>query len=265
MAIFSLTFQNIDNKIIMMSHLRFFLVISAFLLLSNYGYAQSTAEPTIDGTLDNIQTLSSVEGNNSATWTAVVKGNNKVGQQVKIRMKLENPADASKFDLFRLAGEPGNITEIPLTFDSEGVAILNANDWYTLVEEDVNAAILKIVFKQSGIFKYELQLMRNDNNIIARQKETVRVASVAGLDDMIENTRISVYPVPSPAQDDITLNLGSLKNASVLIVDMLGKPVYKADMLSGTAKISTTSFAKGIYFVKVMKGSEAAMVRMVVQ
>lgn len=246
----------------MKSPLRFFLVVTAFILLSGYSYAQSTAEPTIDSTLDNMQNLSAVEGSNSKQYTVIVKGNNKVGQQVKIRMKLANPADSAKFSILRLVK---NVPTVPITFDAQGVGILNANDWYTLQEDDVNAAVLEITFNAPGTIKYELDLLRNDGNVIAKVSETIRVASVAGIDDMIENTQVKVYPVPASRNDEVTLNLGELRNASVTVVDLLGKPVYQAEKLSGVTKINTSGFSKGMYFIKVIKGSEAAMVRMLVQ
>lgn len=246
----------------MKSPLRFFLVISTFLLLNGSGYAQSTAEPTIDSPLDQIQTLSSVD--EAATeYSIIVTGNNKASDRVKIRMVLDNPADASKFTLIRLVE---NVPTVPIVFDAQGVATLNGGEFYTLRETaDVNAAVLSIKFNTPGIYAYELQLLREDGNILARNKETVRVAGVAGIDDMIENTQVKVYPVPVTSQDEVTLNLGELKNASVIVMDVLGKPVYQADKLSGAARISTSGFAKGIYFVKVIKGTEAAMVRLLVQ
>jgi hypothetical protein len=246
----------------MKSPLQFFLIISAFLFFNSYGYAQSTAEPTIDSPLDEIQTLSTLN-TNGQDYSVIVTGNNKEGDKVKIRMKLDNPADASKFTLMRLVN---NVPTVPIEFNAEGIAILNAGDFYTLKKgADVNAAVLNIKFNTAGIFSYELQLLRDDGNILARNKETVRVASVAGLNDIIEDTQIKVYPVPVASQSDIYLQLGELKNASVIVMDVLGKPIYQADKLSGTTRISTVGFSKGIYFVKVVKGSEAALVRMVIQ
>lgn len=246
----------------MKSPLRFLLIICASLSLHGYSYAQNTNEPTIDSPLDQIQTLSSVD-EDGLDYSIIVTGNNKEGDRVKIRMVLDNPADASKFTLIRLVE---NVPTVPIVFDAEGIAILNGGEFYTLTETaDVNAAVLNIKFNTPGIYSYELQLLREDGNILARTKETVRVAGVAGIDDMIENTQVKVYPVPVASQDEVTLSLGELKNASIIVMDVLGKPVYQADKLSGSARISTLGFAKGVYFVKVIKGTEAAMVRMLVQ
>lgn len=245
----------------MKSPLRFLLAICAFLLIGNA--SAQFVEPTINGTLDSYKNLQPGDAN-SKNWTVITTAGGRANEMVKIRMRLKTPADQSKFILERFIKTDQKGTGEIVKFDANGVAILGGEDFFPL-KDDVNAAVLGITFLEEGLYVFDLELLRNDGNVLARSNEIIKVGNVAGLDDVIEGSRIAVYPVPSESNKEVTLDLGGLANASVMVIDLLGKPVYQADKVSGTTRISTAGLAKGVYLVKVVKGSEAAMVRMLVQ
>jgi Leucine-rich repeat (LRR) protein len=65
----------------------------------------------------------------------------------------------------------------------------------------------------------------------------------------IENTNINIYP--NPVKDELRIESGDLKIASVEIVDLAGKKIFTFNSQLSTHSINVSALPQGIYFVKL--------------
>lgn len=79
---------------------------------------------------------------------------------------------------------------------------------------------------------------------------TVHIILPVGINEAILNS-VSVYP--SPATDQIRVNLGQLKGSSVIsVVDLMGKTVFQNTVENqAISRFDCSSLTNGIYFVRV--------------
>lgn len=255
----------------MKSTLRIALALGATMLLFGTANAQKASspltstsaksavlfdEPTINGTLDLVQDLSV---NQEARWDVFITAGDRAGEKVNIKITLDDPAQSQNFTMEHALDASGTAWE-PVTFNAEGVAIVGPEGGKALADSQ---EYFRVTFTQAGIYKYRLDLLRDDANVIATMTEATRVSTVAGTDDMIADTRIMAYPTISSGT--VNVDLGQLRNAEMHVVDMLGRKVYSASKISGAATIDTRQLGKGLYFVKVVKDGDAAALRFIVQ
>ncbi|GAB3199318.1 hypothetical protein GCM10027293_18160 [Pontibacter aydingkolensis] len=227
----------------------------------------TTQEATIDGTLDTIDnTEPGVETGKDFVWTIFVTSGDRVGENVNIQIKLDDPAQRNNFtleyDANRAITNGGEINMQPLTFNELGIATIGPAAGEALVAGGIEQ-VMRINFTQPGTYSYRLQLRRDDGNILAFTNETITVTGVAGIDDMIGGSRISVYP--TLADGAVRVDLGDVRNASISVTDMLGRVVMQRDNASGAVNLNTRNLAKGTYFVKVIKGNDVAGSRFIVR
>ncbi|WP_276497622.1 T9SS type A sorting domain-containing protein [Pontibacter litorisediminis] len=234
--------------------------VLAFVLATGVSIAQ-TQEPTVDGTLD---TYSSLAVNQDIPWQAHIKGFDRQGDKVNLEIKLHKPTQSESFTLLyntnRQAATEEEANYVEVNFDN-GVATVGAEGG-----EELPASYkeyFKINFSQPGIYVYDLILRREDGNPLVSVTETITVGTVAGIDDMIGDTRVAVYPTVS--QGAVKLSLGNIRNANVAVVDMLGRKVMEFRNANGTVEINTQNYARGTYFVKVMAENDVASSRLIVK
>jgi hypothetical protein len=224
--------------------------------------AGDIAEPTIDGTLD---VISDVVFEQDILWQVFVRPNARVGEKVNLEIKLENPAQRNNFKLHynsnREAQTEEEATYSEVVFDEEGLATVGPEEGEAMLAE--YKEYFKINFSAPGTYRYQLVLRRMDGNTLVSVNEVVRVATVAGLDDMIGDKRVVVYPTVS--EGSVQVDLGNIRNASVTVVDMLGRKVLQLEKVNGKAEINTKKFSRGTYFVKVYAGKDVATSRLIVR
>lgn len=75
----------------------------------------------------------------------------------------------------------------------------------------------------------------------------VEISFFASAPKLYSNISLSV--LPNPASDYININLGSLDQASVKMVDVLGNVVLREQVTAQNKKIDVSGFKNGIYFV----------------
>ncbi len=84
---------------------------------------------------------------------------------------------------------------------------------------------------------------------------------------IVENSidKLSIYP--NPASDIITLDIGNnkLKNASIEIIDLLGKSIFQNKMNQKVIKINLASFSKGVYLLKFSNDNGSSINKIVIQ
>lgn len=237
--------------------------VLAFVLATGAGKAQ-TQEPTINGTLDVISEQGDLVVGTDIQWQALIKSFDRKDEKANLVIKLHNPAQSENFTLFynsnRDAANEDEAVYSQVAFDN-GVAVIGPEGGEALPES--LKEFFKINFSAPGIYKYDLILRRDDGNPLASITETVTVGTVAGIDDMIGDTRVAVYPTVS--QGTVKLSLGSIRNANVAVMDMLGRKVLELRNANGTVEIDTQQYARGTYFVKVMAEEDVASSRLIVK
>lgn len=225
---------------------------------------QQTAEPTIDGTLDII---SNVTTDKDILWQALVSPNDRAddGDMVNLVIKLNNPEQRNNFTLMYNSNREAQTEEeaqyTTVTFDETGTAVVGPEAGELMPAN--YKYYFKINFAASGTYNYALNLRRVGGTVLASVNETVMVATVASLDDMIGDTRVAVYPTVS--NGSVRLNLGKIRNANVAVIDMLGRQVLEMNKANGMVEIDTKKFAKGTYFVKVFADNDVASSRLIVK
>ena len=255
----------------MRSTLRFSLALSAAMLFFGTANAQQNKtpltatnaanavqfnEPTIDGTLDVVPDLAV---NQEARFDIFITAGDRAGDPVNVVITLLDPAQRNNF-VMEQATDATGASFVPVVFNEQGIAKLGPAGGEPLANMQ---KYFRVTFSQPGIYRYRLDLLRMDQNVVATMTEATRVSTVAGTDDMIDNNRLVVYPTVS--NGTVNVDLGQVRNADVQVTDMLGRVVYKAGNQSGSTQIDTRQLGKGLYFVKVVKDGDAAVLRFFVK
>ena len=80
---------------------------------------------------------------------------------------------------------------------------------------------------------------------------------IVGINENLQNTQLHLFP--NPATNTLTLNLSQqqgLQNATVSIYDIQGKQLLQQSITEAQTQIDISSFAKGIYIVKLQTDKE---------
>ncbi|ARS37280.1 T9SS type A sorting domain-containing protein [Pontibacter actiniarum] len=247
----------------MKATLHAYLTIIALALAIGTSQAQSTIqEPTIDGTLDTYENL---EVGEDYLWQVFVRPYDYLGDSVNLEIQLLNPELRDNFTLLynsnREAQNEEEATYSQVEFNEAGFAMVGPPKGEKM--EGNYREYFKINFAEEGVYGYKLTLRRRDGTDLARLDESVQVGTVAGIDDMIGGTRVAVYPTVS--EGAVRLNLGQIRNASVAVVDMLGRKVLEVSKANGIVEINTQDYARGTYFVKVFAEDDVASSRLIVR
>ncbi|WP_299822465.1 T9SS type A sorting domain-containing protein [uncultured Pontibacter sp.] len=225
-----------------------------------------TQFPTIDGTLDNVSQQKGIVVSQAEEWQIFVTTNQFAGVMGNIQIVLGTPAQRNNITLQYNANRAATTAEEvdfqPLAFNEQGIATIGPATGERLTEEGIEQ-LMRVTFAQPGDYTYTLRFLRTDGNTLATVTETVTATGVAGIGDMIGNTRISVYP--TLANGAVRVDLGEVRNASIAVTDMLGRVVMQLEKASGSVNLNTSGMAKGTYFVKVIKGKEVAGSRFIVR
>jgi hypothetical protein len=83
------------------------------------------------------------------------------------------------------------------------------------------------------------------------------LSEIVGIKENLTINNINIYP--NPATNSLTLNLSQLQqlqNATVKIYDIQGKQLLHENISEAQTHINISSFAKGIYIVKLQTDKE---------
>ena len=78
-----------------------------------------------------------------------------------------------------------------------------------------------------------------------------------GISEDINNNGISIYP--SPFKDNLTIETNSNKEQRLEIINLIGQTVYTTIINDKKTTINTSSFAKGVYILKLSSDKETAV------
>lgn len=89
--------------------------------------------------------------------------------------------------------------------------------------------------------------------------------STVGIDNLkTEVENISLFP--NPTTEDVIVNLGTLSNVVVTVVNITGEEVYHSITNNkNKTKISLEGFGKGIYFVKIQGDNQQKVIKLIKQ
>jgi len=89
--------------------------------------------------------------------------------------------------------------------------------------------------------------------------------TTVGLSNLgLEMENLKLYP--NPTTGNVVLDLGSIKNAQVSVVDIAGKEVYSWSAINESKlQISSAKFSKGVYFVKVQSSNQQKIMKLIKQ
>jgi hypothetical protein len=91
--------------------------------------------------------------------------------------------------------------------------------------------------------------------------------TLQGLKDLVRFGDLQVYPNPTNAEVTITSAVATspADGSTLVILDMLGREVYKTNNFGGNLTLNTKAFATGTYLVKVNEGGKVMTKKLVVQ
>jgi hypothetical protein len=87
----------------------------------------------------------------------------------------------------------------------------------------------------------------NQINIDSTTHLSTNCGQITAINTALENPLSAIYP--NPAHDIVTVAL--LDKAVVIVVDAMGREVYRADALAGDLTIDLQAFVPGVYAVVV--------------
>jgi Secretion system C-terminal sorting domain len=63
--------------------------------------------------------------------------------------------------------------------------------------------------------------------------------------------KLNVKIYPNPAQQVMTVDMGEMENATLTVIDVLGKTVYQKAAVSGQNNLDVSTFSKGVYIIEI--------------
>ena len=130
---------------------------------------------------------------------------------------------------------------------------------------------------------FEYKVIVTDNQTGCSQEDRVKVTVIGNnhincqisnivskkdtqvLDETILETQISIHPNPSNSGVFIVQTSGLSSNKIIYVIDVTGKQVIKQMMNDNQSKIDLSSYSKGLYFVKVIDGTNQKVHKIIYQ
>jgi hypothetical protein len=121
-------------------------------------------------------------------------------------------------------------------------------------------------YTQNGTYTVTLTATNGNCTDVFTTQITITGVGITDVVKSIESVRL--FPNPNTGLALLEINSNTTTNVTISILDLTGKEIHAMnnELLSGNnqLQISTAEFAQGIYFVRVSNGTEARMIRMVV-
>jgi hypothetical protein len=234
---------------------------------NTYNVSNDTATFTLPNTAgcDSIITLD-LTVNQSATATDVISA---CSSYTWINGTTYTSNNNSATHTLTSSGGCDSVVTLDLTITTVNVAVnkvdltLTANATgatYQWLDCANNYAVLSgetdITYTISVSGEYAVEVTQNG----CTDTSTCHVFTNVGVNDIHVNKDISVYP--NPTSDFVTIDLQKVNasKAKIVVVDFNGKVVHQEDITKNTTpwtkQIDLSSFAAGVYFVKVFIGEE---------
>ena len=89
------------------------------------------------------------------------------------------------------------------------------------------------------------------------------VSECAGIEDIVANSGLAIYPNPSQGNVTFTFSNTDVKNVNLTIVSTEGKVVYQNNFQSKQATVDLSTLAHGTYFVRVIADGKSNTAKLV--
>lgn len=210
---------------------------------------------TVATTLDK----RSVEKDAATTFTVTATAND-VNPATMVRGRL-TLADASKAANIALEYLDTDATYKPIVF-TNGVALIGPAEGMAM--SDVNALGFRVTFNAASTYAYTLDLVNvNGGAVVATASESVEALTTTGIKKGFEKGGYAVYPTLTTGA--LKVDLLKARNASIQVVDMMGRAVVTKNNVNGIVELDLSKVAKGTYIVRIQDGSNVNTQRVIVR
>ena len=87
---------------------------------------------------------------------------------------------------------------------------------------------------------------------------------IVGINENILGETISIYP--NPTSGVATINLGTIKEATITILNITGEELYNINQINESqVEVSLSDYSKGIYFIKIQSNNQQKVVKLIKQ
>ena len=132
---------------------------------------------------------------------------------------------------------------LPLRIKNKGNSILDTSIITITLDQNI---------ERRGVFIKDID-GDGDQDIVVRAGNILEwfenISSVS-IQENINLIDLNIHP--NPTKSTITINLGNnnLNNASIKIIDLLGKEIHSQKVNTQTTTLNLSNYAKGIYLIK---------------
>ncbi|MBS1646239.1 MAG: T9SS type A sorting domain-containing protein [Bacteroidetes bacterium] len=92
---------------------------------------------------------------------------------------------------------------------------------------------------------------------------TVTVSACTGIDQVVNNNKLAVYPNPSTGL--VTVSIPNLNGATTLIItDMIGKEIYRNALKDNDTNVDLSNLQRGMYLISVSDGKNIQTSKLII-
>lgn len=164
----------------------------------------------------------------------------KAGSNVQINWSTAQEQNSKNFEVQRSTDQNNwsTVATVAATGSSNTTANYSATDYSPA----------------QGVNYYRLKIVDADNSYTMSEVKSVNFAS-----------GFAVSISPNPASTYINVTLGGNGSSRVIMSDLNGKVVYNQTTTAPKLQINSSTFAKGMYIIKVVNGSDISTNKVIVQ
>ena len=210
---------------------------------------------TVATTLNNQE----VERGTAKTFTVTATANDaNPATMVRGRLTLADPTKAANIVLEYL---DENNQYQTIAFQN-GVAMIGPAEGMPL--SNINNLGFRAAFSAAGVYGYTLELINVDGGaLVATATESVEAVTPTGIKKGFEKGGFAVYPTLTTGA--VKVDLVNARNASIQVIDMMGRAVVAKNNVNGVVELDLSKVAKGTYIVRIQDGSNVNTQRVVVR
>ncbi len=164
----------------------------------------------------------------------------KAGSNVQINWSTAQEQNSKNFEVQRSTDQNNwsTVATVAATGSSNTTANYSATDYSPA----------------QGVNYYRLKMVDADNSFAMSEVKSVNFAS-----------GFAVTISPNPASTYINVTLSGNGSSKVIMSDLNGKVVYNQTTTAPKLQINSSTFAKGMYIIKVVNGSDISTNKVIIQ
>ena len=212
--------------------------------------------PIVPSVSSNLDQRAGVTVFNEEAFTVTTVKNNAPDADVRIKITLDTPSQASNITLsFQ---NPANSNFESVSFDANGVAYAGNAAGFELANASYN---FKILFDAAGTYSYTVALVDVSNNTeLADNDESVVVVDNSSIN---ENNAFISSTFPNPTEGIVTVQTKGSGMGTLDVYNLTGKKVMGKTINGSVSTVSLETLPAGIYVLKISQDGNAATIRVV--